>query len=63
MQGHCIPSLAALCLFVSLAGAAERKTVHTVFTTECNTYFNWQVGVLLFALASCCRSACIHAET
>ena len=55
MQGWHIPRLTALCLFVSLAAAAEQKTVHTVFTTECSTYFNWQVSVLLFALASCCR--------
>lgn len=25
------------------SAAKETKTIHTVFTTECNQYFNWQV--------------------
>jgi hypothetical protein len=31
-------------VFLTNAGAPQGISVHTVFTTECNQYFNWQVS-------------------
>ncbi len=46
---HAIPISSAFCMLVlslqltRLAGAASRDSIHTVVTTECTPYFDWQV--------------------
>ena len=44
-----MPSTSVFCMLVlslqltNLAGAASRDSIHTVVTTECTPYFDWQV--------------------
>lgn len=35
-------------------GQAPAETLHTVFTTECTPYFNWQSLGLLYSHRRCC---------